>query len=258
MKRPAGVLLFAFLLTVATGCARQKLPFANLPQEPAEVPGERIVQLARTVEKRPLLIHLFGPPPYDTFIFAGLHGDEQNAADVGAALLKHLREQPELWREHSVALMPAANPDGLVRSTRYNANGVDLNRNFPSQNWRRLARTHKHGREPGSEIETQAVLRVMSELRPARAISIHSIHGNRECNLFEGPAGALAELMARHNGYPVKTQIGYPTPGSFAAWAGRDQGIAAITLELPRNIDGQAAWEQNRAALAAVITAVRD
>ena len=66
---------------------------------------------------------------------------------------------------------------------------------------------------------------------------------------------ALASRMSALNGYPVTANIGYPTPGSFGSWAGIDQGIPVITLELPRELSGERAWETNRQAL---IASLRD
>ena len=38
--------------------------------------------------------------------------------------------------------------------------------------------------------------------------------------------------MSARTGLPLRPSIGYPTPGSFGAYAGLDLGIAVITLEL--------------------------
>ncbi|MFP3442549.1 DUF2817 domain-containing protein, partial [Pantoea sp. SIMBA_133] len=63
-------------------------------------------------------------------ILAGTHGDENAAI---AALSAALRTLPEAQRRHPVVL--AMNPDGCQLGLRANANGVDLNRNFPAANW---------------------------------------------------------------------------------------------------------------------------
>jgi hypothetical protein len=34
-------------------------------------------------------------------------------------------------------------------------------------------------------------------------------------------------------GWPVRTNIGYPTPGSLGSWLGIDRGLPVLTLELP-------------------------
>jgi protein MpaA len=63
--------------------------------------------------------------------------------------------------------------------------------------------------------------------------------------------------MHRHNGYPVLATMGYPTPGSLGSWAGIDRQIPIVTLELPREDSGTAAWAQNKEALLAAIAAER-
>ena len=85
-------------------------------------------------------------------------------------------------------------------------------------------------------------------MRPRRILSIHSITGE-PCNNFDGPAEPLARAMASANGYAVKEQIGYPTPGSLGSWAGGDLGIPVVTLELPVASRGAEAWQRNRSAI---------
>ena len=155
----------------------------------------------------------------------------------------------------TVGVIPLANPDGVALRTRTNANGVDCNRNFPATNSRttRPGRNHA-GPSPASEPETRAVMRAVETLRPTRVVSIHS---PLRCNNYDGPPAALAvaQLMSRHNGYPVEASIGYATPGSFGTWAGVDRGIPVVTLELPPHTPGERAWTENRDALLAVIQA---
>lgn len=63
-------------------------------------------------------------------LFAGIHGDEPAGGwallDFAAALLA----RPELGEGFEFVFYPCCNPTGLVRGTRFNAAGLDLNREF--------------------------------------------------------------------------------------------------------------------------------
>jgi protein MpaA len=97
-------------------------------------------------------------------------------------------------------------------------------------------------------------MRLVRDLRPRRILSIHSIAGD-PCNNYDGPAEPLARAMASGNGYALKGQIGYPTPGSLGSWAGTDLGIPIVTLELPASTPGDVAWERNRSAILGFVSA---
>ena len=232
------------------------VPRAVLPARPI-APTVRTVELGRSVQGRPIVMHIFGDAPRPTLIFAGIHGDEPSSTSIARRLVEYLRAHPDAYEGTSVAVLPAANPDGLKRGSRKNARSVDLNRNFPAKNWRTSRRGSRYhgGRQPASEPETRAIMRAVERLRPGRIISIHSISSGRHCNNYDGPAAGLAEVMAELNGYPPKASMGYPTPGSFGSWAGIDRGIATITLELPGNLSGDKCWQQNRAALLTAVEA---
>lgn len=69
-----------------------------------------------------------------------IHGDEKIAVELAIYLAEYLTNhynQPgyedvtELVDNYEIHLLPLHNPDGHAANTRYNANGRDLNRNFP-------------------------------------------------------------------------------------------------------------------------------
>ena len=138
--------------------------------------------------------------------------------------------------ERSLLFIPCLNPDGMQLNQRTNANGVDLNRNFPTKNWGED--TSKAGNNPadyfggesaGSEIETQFVIDVIREYQPK---SILTLHAPYKVVNFDGPAKELAQKISDIIKYPVEESIGYPTPGSFGTYAGIERQIPTITLEL--------------------------
>lgn len=168
-------------------------------------------------------------------IFAGIHGEEP---ETTYALSRALRQLAEPSPHCAVVL--AANPDGLIRGTRGNARGVDLNRNFPSRDWRPDAVTHRStledasdvllspGEAPGSETETQALLRLIAELAPEAVIALHA---PLAC-IDDANASALGARLAERTGMPLVRDVGYPTPGSFGSW-GMDHAVRVVTYEFP-------------------------
>jgi protein MpaA len=234
------------------GCIQAR-PAAYTGQTPP-LPAVRAL-LGYSVEGRPIESFTFGHGPAPVLVLGGFHGNEQASVYVAEELVSMLNGSPTLLAGRCVVVVPNVNPDGYVRDTRKNVRGVDLNRNFPTGNWVPSdPRDGSHGGPASlSEPESQIVLDLVRHLEPGLIISIHSISRNRQCNNFDGPGEAVAALMATHNGYPVKPSIGYPTPGSFGTWAGRELGIPTITLELPRPAPAEECWATNREALVAAI-----
>jgi murein tripeptide amidase MpaA len=77
-------------------------------------------------------------------VLGGIHGDEWTTVSLvlnWIAGLESYRPEGVDWR-----LIPLINPDGFFQrpSTRVNANGVDINRNFPTPDWD--AKAHKFWR----------------------------------------------------------------------------------------------------------------
>lgn len=135
--------------------------------------------------------------------------------------------------------IPCLNPDGLAQNTRTNANGVDLNRNFPTKNWGKnegdnatcddKTTAYYGGKSPASEIETQFVIDVIEKYSPSVILTLHAPY--KVVN-YDGPAKKIANEISQIIGYPAEGSIGYPTPGSFGTYCGVEKNIPTITLEL--------------------------
>jgi hypothetical protein len=107
------------------------------------------------------------------------------------ALLERAVAPGSPWRSSRLVVVPMANPDGFRtveadlargarRFRRANQRGVDLNRNF-AVGWddryylnRLLGRLFAPGAGPLSEPETAAVDRLVGEVRPTYAVSLHA------------------------------------------------------------------------------------
>ncbi len=182
-------------------------------------------------------LECFGPEegPVDLLVMASMHGDE---CDSTVALSEALRLVPE-GRLANPAIL-SVNPDGVLRGTRCNANGVDLNRNWPASNWSpEPVRYKDHGKterdivlgtgsSAGSEAETRHLLALVERLRPRAIVSLHTPLG---C-IDDPDDSLLGRWIAAETGLPLVPDVGYATPGSFGSWCA-EQHIPIITWELP-------------------------
>ena len=215
--------------------------------------GERVLALGYSVRGAPIVMHVFGAGEQRLLIFAAIHGDEASTAGVARRLIGDLQSEPQVPEHCSVAVIPVANPDGLVRRTRQNAREIDLNRNFPARNFA-VGKKGRYfgGDEASSEPETQALMKAIELFGPQAIISLHCIARGRHGNNYDGPGELLAKALSARNDYPVLKSIGYPTPGSFGSWAGADRQIPTITLELPGDASDDQAWADVGKSLLAV------
>lgn len=232
------------------GKARAGAGKTNATPKPALV--RRVV--GRSVERRPLAAYIHAPEGQArTVIFGGFHGDEPKSVYLVRRLIELLLTGDVRLPAEGCVLVPVVNPDGYLRRRRRNARRVDVNRNFPTHNWVQTSprRRMYGGESPASEPETRAVVALLERFQPTRVLTVHSIGEDQYCNNYDGPAKRLARMFQCYNGYPVSGSIGYPTPGSFGTWCGRERRIATLTLELPSHHSPQRCWRDNIAALLA-------
>ena len=173
-------------------------------------------------------------------VIGAIHGDELSSASVALHWLKLAELAPaDMPQAVHWRFIPALNPDGLLNQPprRVNANGVDLNRNFPTPNWERDAknywekRTKKDPRrypgvKPLSEPESKFIYEEMQRFKPQLIVSIHAPYGVLD---FDGPSAPPSKL-----GRLYLDQVGI-FPGSLGNYGGVHKGVPVVTVELPNS-----------------------
>jgi hypothetical protein len=173
--------------------------------------------------------------PLRILLLGGIHGDELTASSVVFEWLQFM--QTPTARQFQWNVVPVVNPDGLLapKPKRVNANGVDLNRNFPTPGWQQDAPHYWTkvtgsdprrfpGKAPLSEPETRWLHQEMERFQPHVIISVHAPFGVLD---FDGPAPAPTRF-----GRLLIDRVGV-YPGSLGNYGGKYKNIPIITIELP-------------------------
>ncbi|MEI7974209.1 MAG: M14 family zinc carboxypeptidase, partial [Bdellovibrio sp.] len=168
-------------------------------------------------------------------VFSLIHGDETPAGSVGRLWVERLQqiEPRNTWR-----VIPMLNPDGVQAKTRTNANKIDLNRNFPTQDWEEKAQAYWKkttqsnprrfpGSKAASEPETQCALAHIEEFKPDMVVSIHTPLKVLD---FDGPK----VKPPKYNYLPWKTLGHYP--GSLGRFMWHERKVPVLTMELKEDL----------------------
>lgn len=202
------------------------------------------------MEGREILLHSAGAatgPGGGTLLIGGIHGDERATVMVLESFMElYLRTGKIAGR---IAVIPLANPDSFEHYTRYNARGVDVNRNFET-NWN-MGSAEPSGPEPWSEPESRALRDLILQEQPARIVSLHWALAEIDADGAQSTelAWAMWDALSESERAPYRVRVwehapgrGFTTdvcPGSLGQWCGyhlhyRDGSVPAmITLELP-------------------------
>jgi hypothetical protein len=205
-------------------------------------PDDDHFSIGESVEGSPIWVWQFGDGPKTIVLVGGIHGGfEANTVVLSEMLVGHLRANPDdVLPGIRLVIIPAANPDGLLRGSdiegRFNAHGVDLNRNWGCE-WSKTATLHdmevNPGPRPFSEPETLALRSYFLSEEPDAVLFYHSAAGG----VFVGDCGGdleadwLGELIEASTGYTFSTFDYYEVSGDAADWLA-ERGIPAAIIEL--------------------------
>ncbi len=221
--------------------------------------------LGLTPQGRPIEVVQVGSGPRKLVVVGNTHGGpEANTYRLTGELIAHFRANPELVPPTvRLFFIPSLNPDGLAIGWRFDAAGVDLNRNMntnldgcPENDWSTTVQgaygliAETGGPYADSQREARLIRAFLMDA--AGAIFIHSNAGlvfPAACE--HAPSIAMAETYATAAGYSYSRFWPlYNITGGMHDWAG-SLGIASITPELISGDESE--FAQNLAGLSAVL-----
>lgn len=228
------------------------------------------LQLGTSGAGRPVTAVKIGDGARKFVLVGDTHGGpEANTFRLATELINYFRahasEVPPTVRLY---IIPTLNPDGLAADTRFNARGIDLNRNMNtdldtcSQNDWSIHVQGAYGIEsdtggafPESEVESRLIRNFL--LDASGVIFYHSTGGDVFPAFCEhAPSIALAQAYAAATGYRYdRYWPNYNITGGMHDWAA-SLGMAAITPELINGIDTD--YAQNLAGVQAILRHAED
>lgn len=187
--------------------------------------------VGRSRRGRPIELRQIGDLalPMRVLVFACVHGDE-----CGADAVEPLRNGCPDPGTH-VDVVPNLDPDGSALRSRLNADGVDLNRNFPA-GWQPIGSRgdpEYSGPRPFSEPESRLAARLIRRLHPRVTIWFHQHWGDGSFVRAWGQSAPTARRFAAIAGLGFRL-IRWPA-GTGPNWQNHHSpGTASFVVELPR------------------------
>jgi hypothetical protein len=210
----------------------------------------------------------------------GIHGGyEWNSVLLAYKFISYLKANPNIIPKNiSITVIPSANPDGLYKVTnkagefsvvdvnnnlpagtgRFNANEVDLNRNFnckwqATSTWR--SKMVSAGSYAFSEPEAKALQNFVLQNKPTAVIFWHSqsntVYASECLNGILPETLNIMDVYSKASGYALaKTFDSYAITGDAGDWLA-SINIPAITVELSTHETIE--WEKNLAGIKSLL-----
>ncbi len=200
--------------------------------------------IGSSVHGRGILAYHFGSGPSKIIFFGNMHGNEASAKYTLDSWVNELEANiNKIPKNRTIIVIPSLNPDGLASGSRYNARGVDLNRNFPDVDWQADVQVaggevviNNGGTAPLSEPESAALASFISAHSPRLILSYHAVASIIIAN-EAGDSTALANTYANLSSYwaPSASQsngmFAYQVTGTMEGWAYNVLGIPTLVIE---------------------------
>lgn len=214
--------------------------------------------IGKSEEGREIKGYKIGSAEKKILFVAGIHGNEVGTVKLARKIINYFYEfgrdalQCVSTRNIILYVIPCLNPDGYNlalknpdyrhrgRIGRFNVNGVDLNRNFPTKNFKKYSewgfgRDYNDekikifcGEFGGSEKETQALINFIKSENIQNLIIFHNAGKDVVYNSGDEIAKDWAETYHKFAKFKIRTNLNYS--GGAAEWA-RENNIHYLTVE---------------------------
>lgn len=242
--------------------------------------------IGRSVDGQDITAYHFGEGEKEVLFIGGIHGGYSwNTALVAYQLMGYLdANEANIPEDVMVTVIPVLNPDGLEKvvgtagafsledvpkdtatrvAGRFNADDVDLNRNFDCQ-WQEQGtwqnKTVSGGDEPFSEPESRAVRDYVETHNIEAVVAWYSAAGGVYASQCDGPTMAktleLTNVYADASGYTAHEEFNfYEITGDMVNWLAAKK-IPAISVLLTTHEDTE--WSKNLKGIEAVLNHVAE
>ena len=183
--------------------------------------------IGRSLEGRLFVVDRFGMTGPILLVVAAIYGNEHSAVTAAERLRARLLGGWAERRDVRVALVGSSNPDGIAAHTRENARGIDLNRNFPADNFQSEG---ARGDQAKSEPETRALVELIDIIAPHAVVALHCCEPMLD---YDGDSRDMARVMHESMPRDVRFLLGRlgSQPGSMGSWVGFERDTPIVTLE---------------------------
>ncbi len=276
-----GILIIAYRVFLSdTDVVTLPVETPSTPEPVVAPPEPRVTTIGTSVENRPIETYTYGNGETHLLFVGGVHGGyEWNSVLLAYGIIDHLSGDPTLVPDGlTITIIPSLNPDGVFKVIgkegrfeaidvpagantalgRFNANDVDLNRNFdckwqPKSTWR--GNIVSAGSKAFSEPEAATLRDFVQMTQPAAVVFWHSkanaVYAS-ECTegILPGTR-VLMDTYATAAGYQaIDIFDAYPVTGDAEGWLA-SIGIPAVTVELATHESIE--WQKNLAGFNAVL-----
>ena len=233
--------------------------------EPLPVVTERGSEtvIGESVNGTDIIAYHFGDGEREVLLIGGTHGGySPNTTALAKEAIEFFNDnEVDIPAGVTLTIIPTLNPDGLTKTGaagRFNANEVDLNRNFDCD-WSATAvwrdREVSGGSAAFSEPEAAALRDYVETNDPQAAIVLFSAEGKvypSACDTTPSKASIqLAANYATAAGYPAEAEFdAYAITGDMVNWLAK-QSIPAISVLLSNHENTE--WTKNKAGIMAVL-----